>query len=896
MSNAGAWFSRLFGMLRGGTHNRNISAELDAHLQFHTEDNLRAGMSREEARRQALLKLGGIEQTKERYGERRGLPFLETCARDLRYAARVLRKNFGFSCVVIFTLALGIGANTAIFSVLESQLWRPLPFPDAERLVDVHVVVRERPRQWDVLTNAMYRAWVEQNHALASLGAYNYPSPRNLTAAGTSERVQVMALTATMFKTLEVPLDRGRIFLQEEEIPGRDRVAILSHALWRTRFASEAEVIGKAITIDGEPYTVIGIASPRLKFEFLPEPAIYVPHVTDPAAKPGAGLYAIGRLRSGVTAEAARAELDGILRRELQADGSAQEDIAGVSNLRETWTSFAARPLYFFAGAILLVLLIACVNNAGLLLARGLARQREFALRATLGASRSTLVRQSLAESLLLSIAGGVAGTLLGLWCSGAFAAFWNEDSLPRRTETSLDTRVLAFVVGASILASLLMGALPALFSSRVDVNETLRKGASGLSAGRSQQRTRGILMAVEVSLALVLLFGAGLFLSSFVRLEQAPRGFDAPGALTFRIALRGENYAKPEQQKRYFEALSEQLRALPGVNAVTLGSSIPLEGSSLETSVNVAGRPPRTKHGTGVLLYAVEPNFFDVLHIQLLAGRKLDAHDTQSSQHVVIINRNAVRTLVGAEDPLGKVLEFPPGDARRALDPPDAPVQIVGVAENTQEFGANEIPFDIVYVPFAQHPVRQTTFVVSSAVPRAALLGSIRDAAYALDKDQPIFDILTMDDRIADSVRGARFNVLLVACLAAVALLLVSVGIFGTAAYFVQQRTQEFGVRLALGATPWDVLRTALSRTFLTGVVGLSAGVAAALAFGRILGSTLYLVPHEHTGMLYGVKIYDPLSMALASLLLLGVVLLASFVPARRAMRVDPMVALRYE
>ena len=897
MNRVRALLARFAAIFRGKRSEDEFAAELAAHLELHITENLRAGMPPDEARRQALLRLGGMQQTKEAFRERRGLPFLEASLRDLRYAGRVLRKNLGFSCIVIFTLALGIGANTAIFSVLESQLWRPLPFPDAERLVDVHVVVRERPRQWDILTNAMYRAWVEQNHALASLGAYNYPSPRNLAAAGTSERVEVMALTASTFKTLEVPLERGRIFLQEEEeFAGKDHVAILSHALWQTGFASDAEVIGKPITIDGEPYTVVGIASSRLKFEFLPEPAIYIPHVTAPTAKPGAGLYAIGRLRSGVTADAARAELDGILQRQQLSETNGQEDVAAVSNLRETWTNFAARPLYFFAGAILLVLLIACVNNTGLLLARGLARQREFALRATLGASRSTLVRQSLAESLLLSIAGGVAGTLLGLWCSGAFAAFWNEDSLPRHTETSLDLRVRAFVVGASVLSSLLMGALPALFSSRVDVNETLRKGASGLSAGRSQQRTRGILVAVEVSLALVLLFGAGLFLSSFIRLEQAPRGFDAPGALTFRIALRGEGYAKPEQQQRYFEALREQLRALPGVNAVTLGSSIPLEGSSISTSVNVAGRPPKTKHGTGVMLYAVEPNFFDVLQMQLLAGRKLDAHDTQASQRVVIINRNAARTLFGAEDPLGKILEFPPGDARRALDPPDAPVQVVGVAENAQEFGANEVPFDIIYVPFSQHPDRQATFVVSSAVPRAALLGSIRDAAYSLDKDQPIFDILTMDDRIADSVRGARFNVLLVACLAAVAVLLVSVGIFGTVAYFVQQRTQEFGIRLALGATPWDVLRTALSRTFLTGMVGLFAGVAAALAFGRILGSTLYLVPHEHTGMLYSVKIYDPLSMALASLLLVGVVLLASFVPARRAMRVDPMVALRYE
>jgi putative ABC transport system permease protein len=328
----------------------------------------------------------------------------------------------------------------------------------------------------------------------------------------------------------------------------------------------------------------------------------------------------------------------------------------------------------------------------------------------------------------------------------------------------------------------------------------------------------------------------------------------------------------------------------------VTLGSSIPLEGSSLTTSVNVGGRPPKHEHGTRVMLYAVEPNFFDALHMRLLAGRALDSHDTTSSPHVAILNRNAAHTLFGSEEPLGKFLVFPAGDDRRLAVYAEPPAQIVGVTENTQEFGANEVPLDVIYVPFSQHADREATLVVSSVAPRGAMLGAIRDAAYSLDKDQPIFDIKTMDDRISDSLRGARFNLILVGCLAAVALALVSVGIFGTVAYFVQQRTQEFGIRLALGATPGHVLRQAIGRAYTMGVVGLAFGVAVALALGRILGSALYLVPHEHTGMLYGVKIYDPLSMTLAAILLLVVVFLASFVPARRAARVDPMVALRYE
>jgi predicted permease len=885
---------RLRGLFGKDARDRELSEELESHLQMHIDDNLRAGMNHEEARRVALIKLGGLEQTKESVRDRRGIPLLETLLRDLRFALRVLRKNPSFTFVVVFTLALGIGANTAIFSVLESQLWRPLPFPDSERLVDAHVVLRANSRQWDVLPSSVYRAWHERSHSLANLGAYDYPTARNLTAAGTSERVEVMPVTSSLLDTLEVPLEHGRAFLPEEETPGRDRVAILSHALWQTRFASDASVVGKPVTIDGQPYTIVGIASPYLRFEYIREPAIYVPLSMDPAAKVLRNTYVIARLAPAVSSDRARVELDGILQRQLQADGARQEEVASVTNLRETWTDYAARPLYFFAGAVLLVLLIACVNNAGLLLARGLARQREFALRATLGAGRAALIRQSLAESLVLSLVGGAAGTLIGIWGSRALALFWSEDALPRTSATYLDVRVLLFVVGVSIASGLLMGIMPALLSSRVDVSDALRKGASGLSASPGQHRTRNTLVAVEVSLALVLLFGAGLFLSSFVRLEQAPRGFDAPGALTFQISLRGENYAKPEQQQRYFRTLTEQLRSISGVQAVALGSGIPLGGSPLFASINVAGRPPRNDHGTGVIVYAVEPNFFDVLHMHLLEGRALDTHDTESSTRVAIINRNSAHTLLGSEDPLGRVLEYVP-DERRGVSP-EAPVQVVGVTQNTQEFGANEIPFDVIYVPFSQHSSPAADIVVSSTLPRGALVGAVREAAYSLDKDQPIFDIKTMDDRIDDSLRGARFNLILVACLAGVALALVSVGIFGTVAYFVERRTQEFGIRLALGATPARVLRHAVGRTLFVGAAGLLFGVTASLLLGRILRSALYLVPHEHTGMLSGVKIYDPFSMSLACALLLAVLFLASLVPARRAMRVDPVVALRYE
>ncbi len=889
-----ALITRFAELFRKPRRERELVAEMESHLQMHIDDNLRSGMTPQEARRQALLRLGGIEQTKEIYRDRKSLPIIESLLRDLRYGLRVLRKNPGFTTVAVLTLAIGIGANTAIFSVLESQLWRPLPFPDSERLVDAHVVLRENLRQWGVLSSSVYKTWRERSHSFTNLGAYDYPANRNLTAGGTSERVQVMPVTSSLWDTLEVPLETGRGFLPEEETPGRDRVAILTDALWQTRFASDNSVIGKPIVLDGQPYIVVGVASPGLHFEYIDEPAIFVPLAMEPSEQALRNTYVIARLAPGVSPEQARAELAGILETIPKSGGGQAESTASVTNLRETWTGFAARSLFFFAGAVLLVLLIACVNNAGLLLARGLGRQREFTLRAALGAGRGTLIRQSLVESLILSLAGGAAGTLLGLWGAAAFAAFIPQDTLPRNSHIALDARVLLFALAVSIFSALLTGVVPALLSSRVDLNNALRQGASALSSGRSQNRTRSSLVIIEVALALVLLFGAGLFLRSFVRLEQAPRGFDAPGALSFRVSLRGESYAQPEQQHRYFRSLTDQLGTLPGVQAVTVGTGIPLDGHTLSASLNVAGRPPRRKHGTGVLTYAVAPNFFGFLHMHLLAGRAFAPQDSGTSPRVAIISRNTAHTLFGSEDPLGKVLEFVP-DERRGV-PAEAPSQIVGVSENAQVFGANEVPFDVIYFPFSQHPSSAADIVISSNLPRGALLGAIRETAYALDKDQPVFDVHTMDDLISSSLGGARFDLLLVACLAIVGLTLVSVGIFGTVAYFVQQRTREFGIRLVLGATPAGILRHALKRSFVMGFVGLLSGVVVSLALGRVLRGVLYLVPGEHTGMLYGVKIYDPLSMSFACILLFAVLTLASYIPAVRAARVEPTVALRYE
>lgn len=884
---------RLRSLFRRSRVEQELSEELRFHLENLIDEKVANGMNPEHARCEALRELGGSEQIKEECRDMRRVNWVQDLAQDIRYGLRMLGKSPSFTAVAVLTLALGIGANTAIFSILESQLWRPLPFPDSERLVDVHLLLRQNPRRQDVLSERVFQAWREQSHSFTNLTGYLYPGNRNFTSNGMSERVMVMPMMSNLFDTLQVQPERGRAFLVEEETPGRNHVAMISHVFWRDRFNSDPSVLGKSITLDGESYTVVGIASSRLRFEYTDEPAVFVPFAAHASQEVLRSLDVLGWLAPGFTAEQAREELEAIYQRELKSEGVQAEDIAVVANLREFWTNFSARPLYFFTGAVALVLLIACVNTAGLLLARGLARQREFAVRAALGAGRGRLMRQMLVESLMLATAGGGAGALAGVWLGRWFVSVFPD--LPRHAPITLDGRVLLFTLAVSVISAVLVGIAPAVFASRADLNDAMRQRAPGRSVSRGQRRARSSLVAIEVALGVVLLFGAGLFLSSFVWLQEVPRGFDAPGALTFHVSLRGDRYAKPEQIWSYFDQLGEHLGSLPGVRAVTLGSGLPLTGSeSLFGMVNVAGRPPKRPLGSFVIIHAVAPNYFQVLRMHLLAGRAFNPRDTASSPRVTIINRNAARDLFGSENPIGKVLEFV-ADERRGV-PRDAPVQIIGVAENAQEFGPDEVPFNFLFVPFAQHPVPSAFVLLASDVPRGDLARGIRATAYALDKDQPVFDMETMDDRIANSLQGARFNLFLVAALASVALILVSVGTFGTVAYFVQQRTQEFGVRLALGASPGRILCHAIAQSLAIGVTGILLGVTVSLILGRLLRHALYLAPHEHTGMLYGVNIYDPFIMSGTCTFLAAVLALASFIPARRASKVDPMVALRYE
>jgi putative ABC transport system permease protein len=587
--------------------------------------------------------------------------------------------------------------------------------------------------------------------------------------------------------------------------------------------------------------------------------------------------------------------LNGIVIREMAAEGPhARRRVLAFYKLRIISTSYAASSLYFFAGATAFVLLIACVNIAGLLLARGLTRQREFALRAVLGASRSAIIRQLLVESLLVAFMGGVAGILLSFWSARGFVALVSLDSLPRKVPAQIDARVLLFTLFVCVFSAVVVGLFPALFASHTDANCALRQAGRGVTQSRSQRRTRATLLVVEVSLALVLLFGAGIFLGSFIKQQQAPLGFDPHNILTMRIMLRGSGYLTPDQQRLFYSRVDSSVRALPGISSVAVSTSIPLDGGG-QKSFTIPGRPePVPGDEPHASVCSIAPDFLNLFHMRLLGGRNFTDRDSNTSGRVVIVNQNFARHFFPNDDSLGQVLNLEAGGYGHFIAP--GKVQIVGLVENAQEFGANEIPSDDIYFPFAQSPAGKAVVSVNSDLPVASLMSSIRHAVQAIDKDQPVYGEQTMEDSVRASLKGAKTNLTLVALLAIVATMLVSIGIYGTISYFVQQRTQEFGIRLALGASPARILRHALAQTLTIGISGLLLGIGISLGLGMLLRSTLYLVPHEHTGMLYGVSVHDPLAVGAASVLIISVVLIASYIPARRAMKVDPMVALRHE
>jgi putative ABC transport system permease protein len=832
---------------------------------------------------------------------------------DLRYGFRTLRQRPGFTLVAVMALALGIGANTAIFSVVNAVLLRPLPFADPDRLVIVWQSNQQGEYSQLSLTYPNYDELRKQCQACAEIGAWNsYNYTRfALTGGAQPEEAQYAVVSASLFSVLGVKPALGRAFLPEEDQLGAARVAIISHGLWQRRWAGDPKLLGQPVTLNGQSYTVVGIMPPGFVFPRFPKDAeIWTPLSGDPIPgrrfSPGTRyLNVIARLKAGAPLAQAEAEMETIARRLERQDPQFNRGLGlRPTPLHGQLTDHLRRALFVLLGAVGFVLLIACANVANLLLARASTRRQEIAVRLALGATRLRLARQLLTESLMLALSGGAAGLLLAKWGIRTLsiipynaASYYIPYNVPH-DQITLDWQVLVFTFALSLLAGGIFGLAPAFQSSRPDIETALKSGSASSISGRAgarRRQTRGLLVAAEVALSLMLLVGAGLMIKSFARLQEVNPGFEPESVLTAEINLPPAKYpANPNGQKvaAFHDRLLERLAAMPGVVAAGLGSSLPLSGTNADTGFFIDGRPsPEPRDRPHTHPRTISPDYFRAMGMRLVEGRAFTEQDHAQSPSVAIINETMARRFWPTQAALGKrvALDF---EAMRFF--PDRPPlfdlemgmrEIVGVVRDVRHEGLETEPQPEMYIPDRQRPERQMNLVIRAAADPASLAAAVRGAVAALDPDQPVADIKPMSRLLADSVAKPRFNYLLLTVFAAVALALTITGVYGVMSYAVAQRTREMGVRLALGARGRDVLRLAILQGMRPVIVGVALGLAGAFALTRVMAN-----------LLFGVSATDPAIFAGVAALLAMVALLACYLPARRATKVDPVVALRHE
>src|SRR5262245_44820973 len=872
------WIWRFGGLFNKQRKDRKLDDEIESHLQMHIEDNLRFGMTPEEARRQALFKLGSVESMKEVYRDQRGLPVLEILWRDVRYGARVLRKNPGFTAVAVLTLALGIGANTAVFSVINATLLRPFPYENPERLI----ILQQRNADGG-LQDASYpnfADWRSQSTSFDSMAAQREGESFNFSGAGEPERLQGQIVSSNFFQTLGIRPYRGRDFVAEDDRPGAEPVTILSYGFWQRRFGSDESVLGKPITLNNQSFTVIGVTPAN--FQFGTAADVFVPigtrglKMNRSAEGRDPGVLVVARLKPAVSIAQAERELNTIAARlEQQYPETNTGSRVRIESLHESFVGGTRLPLFTLLGAVGLVLFIACANVANLLLVRSAARQREMALRAALGAGRWRIVRQLLGESLLLALLGGVLGVLLASWGTNLITSYLPGD-VPRLREVGIDSTVLGFTLGISLLAGVIFGMAPAWQASRANLTQALQEGGRGSTGSR--QRLRSALVVSEVALTLAVLVGAGLLIRSFWRLQQVDSGFDARNMLMMQISVK----AGPGEGAiaAFFEQLRQKVHSLPGVKSVAVSDGLPILRDANWSPFNIEGRPPpEPGNQTWAIRYTVSPEYFQTLGIQFLKGRGFTAQDRLNSPPVAIIDETFARQHFQNEDPLGKGL---------ILALPDGPgIEIVGVVRHVKHAGLDERAAGSpqFYLNFNQRRSNASHLLVRSGVDPLSLAGAVRDQVWALNKDQPVFNVRTMEQVVSESIAPRRFSALLMVIFGSVALVLASIGLYGMMSYSVAQRTSEIGIRVALGAQRRDVLTMVIKQAIGLALLGVVAGLVTALALAQLLRN-----------LLFGVGAADPLTFGVVAFVLLSVAFLASFVPARRAAKVDPIVALRYE
>lgn len=804
-----------------------------------------------------------------------------TLLQDLRTGVRLLVKKPGFTLVAVLTLGLGVGANTVIFSVVNAVILRPLPFPDSDRIVRLNEVHQPNSQPTTNLSYATFLDLGTETGALENVAAARFWSD-SLIDGGEPEQVSTMLVSAEFFAALRVVPALGRTFVPEEDQPGKDNVVVISDGLWRRRFGADPNLVGRIIKLSGTERTVIGVLSREFQSTLL-FPGRY--DVFRPLV-PGGRLRdnrrshllaTIARLKPGVTLAQAQSELAAFCENVERQNPGVDPNLAiAVNNLQERMVAPSKPALLVLLVAVACVMLIACANVANLLLARSAAREKEMAIRLALGASRGRIARQLLTESALLALVGGGAGLLLAVWGVDSLSAL-NIGNLPRMDEVSIDGAVLGYALATSLLTGLIFGLAPAVQLPRISLHEVIKEGARG-SAGPRRQGLRQILVVSEVALALVLLIGAGLLISSFWRLHEVDRGFDAENVLTVNLVLPASRYGKPEEQTAFLKQTLERVAQIPGARAVGLVSSLPYSGGP-GTDFEIVGRPPFDPNNQPIAdIRIVDPGYFRAIGIALRDGREFTEFDTAKSNRVMVINEKMAAEFWPGESPIGRRVTM--------MDwGPPLTGEIVGVVADIKASGPERDTQSMIYWPYPQFPQLFNNLVVRSDGDPSKLVAAVKSQIWLVDPELPIARIATMEEVIADSVAPRRFNMLLLGLFASVALLLAAIGIYGVISYSVSRRTQEIGIRMALGAGRRDVVRLVVRQGMAPAVIGLALGLAGAFGLTRLM-----------TSLLFGVSATDPVVFGLTTGLLGAVALAACWLPAWRAARVDPLIALRYE
>ena len=884
---------RLRSLFRRDQVEQELDEELRYHLERKTNEFIAAGLLPADARHAARRAMDGIEQQKEACRDMRKVNWFEDFVQDLRYAARMLRRNPGFAAVVVLTLALGIGANTAIFSVIDGILLRPLPYGDADRLVLVWENNLRRSHPHNVVSPPNFLDWQAQNQVFSAM-SYVSDLRRNLTGNGDPEQIVAQYVSVNFFAVLGVNPLLGPGFVPENGEDGKDNVVVLSYPLWARRFAADPAIVGKTIELNGKILSVVGVMPENFSF-FIKEgtlagekPQLWSPWVLPAAYHQrkdiGRFMTVVARLRPEISAAQAQTEMSTIATRLAHEypdfDGNWGATVVG---LREQISGDLRPALLLLSGAVGFVLLIACANVSSLLLARAAGREREIGIRTAIGASRWRMARQLLTESIFLAVIGGGLGIAAAVWGTNLLLAA-SPSNLLDLAKVPIDWRLLAFAAGITLLAGLLFSFLPSYISSRAAVSETLKEGGRSASVGRRRRTVRNVFVIAQIGMALVLLAGSGLLIRSFAALQGVHPGFDPQNLLNFTVTLPDSRYATDAAQLAFFHQLLERTAKIPGVRSATMESFPPMAGLGAATSVRILSQPPRAPSDLpSAAVRVVGPDYLRTMRIPLHAGRDFDARELAEMRHVALVNQAFVARYLSAVDtPIGqKIVVY----MKSQQESESQPSEIIGVIGDVRLVSLDTPAEPTVYWPHPELVYSRMTILARTSSDPLSIVSSARDELRQMDPSEPIANVATVEDLLSDSFSRSRFTMIVLGIFAAVALLLACVGIYGVVAYTVAQRTNEIGIRVAMGAQRRDVLQLILGQGSRLIFSGVALGLAAALLLTRLM-----------TGMLYGIKATDPLTFAGVAFFLIVVALAACYLPARRAMRVDPLVALRYE